>query len=339
MAIASIVNQLEKVNLSKLSKILGVSRTTIRKAISEYKNDSFNHRVCDRGRKSTIAKLPNIEKDIADIVNSQSQTDPTFNSTRIYTRLTVSKIREKLIAMDYCDNDLPSNETIRKIVNLLGFTLRKVRKTQPIKKVPETDYIFENLNNLHEQADLDDDTVRISVDAKDKVKIGNFSRGGYSRTVTSAFDHDFSTEYITPLGILDIKKNKVDMTFTRSKITADFIVDCIEKYWLDNYYNTDKDTLIINLDNGPENNSRRSQFLKRIADFSVDYDVKVILAYYPPYHSKYNPVERVWGILENHWNGSILDTKETILRFAQSMTYKGLKPTVNLSKNIYECGK
>ncbi|MGL5714538.1 MAG: ISAzo13-like element transposase-related protein, partial [Paraclostridium sp.] len=110
-------------------------------------------------------------------------------------------------------------------------------------------------------------------------------------------------------------------------------------YWLDNYYNTDKDTLIINLDNGPENNSRRSQFLKRIADFSVDYDVKVILAYYPPYHSKYNPVERVWGILENHWNGSILDTKETILRFAQSMTYKGLKPTVNLSKNIYECGK
>ena len=182
----------------------------------------------------------------------------------------------------------------------MGFNLRKVRKTKPIKRVAETDYIFTNLKSVHDQADLDKNTVRISVDAKNKVKIGNFSRGGYSRTTTNAFDHDFSTEYITPLGILDMKKNKVDMTFTQSNVTADFIVDCIEKYWSNNYYNTGKDTLIINLDNGPENNSRRSQFIKRIADFSVNNNIKVILAYYPPYHSKYNPIERVWGVLEMH---------------------------------------
>ncbi|MGL5754893.1 MAG: ISAzo13-like element transposase-related protein [Paraclostridium sp.] len=42
------------------------------------------------------------------------------------------------------------------------------------------------------------------------------------------------------------------------------------------------------------------QFLKRIYDFSVDYNIKLIFACYPPYHSKYNLVERVWGILENH---------------------------------------
>lgn len=129
------------------------------------------------------------------------------------------------------------------------------------------------------------------------------------------------------------------MTFTQSKVTADFIVDCIEKYWSDNYYNTGKDTLIINLDNGPENNSRRSQFIKRIADFSVNNNIKVILSYYPPYHSKYNPIERVWGVLEMHWNGSVLDSKETVLRFAQNMTYKGFNPKINFSKKTYSCGK
>lgn len=209
MAIANIVNHIGNISNTKLSKILGVSRTTIRKAILEYKSGNFNDKFCDRGRKSTIVKFPNIEQDIESIANSQSQTDPTFKSTRLYTRLTVAKIREQLIAIGYFDCELPSNETIRKIVNSLGFTLRKVRKTKPIKKIAETDYIFTNLKSVHDQADLDKNTVRISVDAKDKVKIGNFSRGGYSRTTTSAFDHDFSTDYITPLGILDVKKTRL----------------------------------------------------------------------------------------------------------------------------------
>ena len=120
MAIANIANHLVNINHTKLSKILAVSRTTIRKAILEYKSGNFNDRFNDRGRKSTITKFPNIEQDIKAIANSQSQTDPTSKSTRLYTRLTVSKIREELIAMGYFDCELPSNETIRKIVNSLG---------------------------------------------------------------------------------------------------------------------------------------------------------------------------------------------------------------------------
>ena len=62
----------------------------------------------------------------------------------------------------------------------------------------------------------------------------------------------------------------------------------------------------------PENSSRRTQFIKRLEEFSIDYDVEITLLYYPPYHSKYNPIERVWGAVEKHWGGALLDTEETI---------------------------
>lgn len=62
------------------------------------------------------------------------------------------------------------------------------------------------------------------------------------------------------------------------------------------------------------------------------------LAYYPPYHSKYNPVERVWGVLERHWNGSLLDTVETVLSFARTMTWNGHHPVVKLVEDAYHTG-
>ena len=339
IAIAKLMKYFDWGGQTYISKILGVSRTTIRKAVLEHERGSLNiDRFYDRGRKPIISKLLSLENDIKIIVNSQSQTDPTFKSTRIYTRLTVKEIRNQLLTQGYENTELPSNETLRKITNSLGFTLKKIQKVKPIKKIEETDAIFENLHKVHTDATQNLNTVRISIDAKNRVKLGAFSRNGYSRILTQSLDHDFSDEYITPFGILDLNTDKVNLIFSESKVTADFIVDSIETFWLENYYTSDKNTLIINADNGPENNSRRSQFIKRITEFSLIYNVKVILAYYPPYHSKYNPVERVWGVLENHWNGSILDSKETCLRFAKTMTWKGSNPIISLNKKIYETG-
>ena len=62
------------------------------------------------------------------------------------------------------------------------------------------------------------------------------------------------------------------------------------------------------------------------------------LAYYPPYHSKYNPIERCWGALEQHWNGELLDSIPAALRFAQTMTWKGKHPAVQLIDKIYSKG-
>ena len=79
---------------------------------------------------------------------------------------------------------------------------------------------------------------------------------------------------------------------------------------------------MINADNGPENSGVRTQWLRRLAEFSARNNVTVQLACYPPYHSKYNPVERVFGVLENHWNGDPLLTIGHALGMAGSMTYK-----------------
>ena len=87
--------------------------------------------------------------------------------------------------------------------------------------------------------------------------------------------------------------------------------------------------LIVDLDNGPENHSRRTQFLYRMVQFAQKHRLIVQLAYYPPYHSKYNPIERCWGILEGYWRGEILDSEEAVLGYARSMTYNGNHPRVH----------
>ncbi len=62
------------------------------------------------------------------------------------------------------------------------------------------------------------------------------------------------------------------------------------------------------------------------------------LAYYPPYHSKYNAVERCWGILEMHWNGALLDSLHAVVAYSESMTWKGRHPAVEVVTTAYQSG-
>ncbi len=64
----------------------------------------------------------------------------------------------------------------------------------------------------------------------------------------------------------------------------------------------------------------------------------VHVAYYPPYHSKYNPIERCWGILEQHWNGALLDSLEAVIQYASTMTWKGTHLAVELVTTTYQIG-
>src|SRR5947209_11677941 len=78
--------------------------------------------------------------------------------------------------------------------------------------------------------------------------------------------------------------------------------------------------------------------MQRLVDFVQRYHLDIRLAYYPPYHSKYNAVERCWGILEHHWNGALLDSVDAVIHFAQTMTWKGKHPVVALVTNAYQTG-
>jgi hypothetical protein len=208
------------------------------------------------------------------------------------------------------------------------------------KKIKQTDAIFEQLKQENSQADADDTVLRLSLDAKATVKIGLFCRGGRSWVEVKALDHDFKPEAtLTPFGILLPRFGELSLYFAQSALTSDFIVDMLGLWWegARGRFRRVK-TLLINQDNGPECHSRRTQYVKRLVGFAQGYGLKVRLAYYPPYHSKYNPIERCWGALEQHWNGALLDSIPTALRFAQTMTWKGQHPAVQLIDKVYSKG-
>jgi hypothetical protein len=178
------------------------------------------------------------------------------------------------------------------------------------------------------------------MDAKATVKVGPFSRGGKSRMAVKAADDDFEAKAkLTPVGIFLPAPDELFVYGVTSKVTSDCLVDRLEQWWegvCERFSHIT--TLVLNLDNGPECHSRRTQFLFRMVQFAHRSGLRVRLAYYPPYHSKYNAIERCWGILELHWNGALLESVETVIRFAQTMTWKGVRPLVELVTTTYKTG-
>jgi hypothetical protein len=173
------------------------------------------------------------------------------------------------------------------------------------------------------------------------VKIGEFSRGGLTRGDNRASDHDMGgEEKYVPCGIVDEESGAFHIIFGSSYKTSDFIVDTIEAKWnaMEEQEQADTSLIQIKMDNGPESSGRRTQFLSRMVQFADSIHKPIQLLYYPPYHSKYNPIERCWGILELKWNGAKLIDAETMLGWAKQMTWKGLHPVVELSRKVYDKG-
>jgi hypothetical protein len=189
-------------------------------------------------------------------------------------------------------------------------------------------------------ADAAPEVLRVSMDAKAAVKVGPFSRRGTSRVAVQAADHDFQpAATVTPVGLFLPQYDDLFLYGVTSRATSDCLVDCLEAWWASVRERFPQiTTLVLNVDNGPENHSRRTQFMGRLVAFARATGLTVRLAYYPPYHSKYNPIERCWGILENHWNGALLDSVEAVLRFAGTMRWKGKPPVVRLVTTTYQTG-
>jgi len=339
---AQIVKKLGKGGQSQAEIELGWDRGTIRKGTRELEKgiecyDGFS----GRGRNPIEDYLPNFLEDMKEIVEGESQTDPTFKTIRLYIRISAREVREQLIKQKgYSDEELPTSETIRVKLNQMGYYPQKVQKSKPKKKIPKTDAIFEQIAKENADADADETKLRLSVDAKGSVLLALLSRGGFSRLAVKALDHDFRPdEKITPVGVFLPQHNQLYIFLIYGYVTSDAIVDCIEKVWMTISEQFPLvQTLVINQDNGPECQSRRTQFMSRIVQLADNFQLTIQLAYYPPYHSKYNPIERVWGILENYWNGSLLDSVYAVFCFAQNMTYNGVHPVVKIVKKTYRTG-
>jgi len=121
------------------------------------------------------------------VVAKSSQIDPSLKTQRCYVKLTAKYIFKELILkkpyelLDFC------LRTVNNVMNRLGYTLKRVKKTEPLKKIPETDAIFDNVTAKHELAKANPRILRISIDTKAKVKIGNLSRKGQSRAINGYY--------------------------------------------------------------------------------------------------------------------------------------------------------
>lgn len=183
-------------------------------------------------------------------------------------------------------------------------------------------------------------SLRLSIDSKAKVKIGNLSRNGKARSLKAkvADDHDHVwTSILVPFGILNLQTQQLSIYFGSSAETSDFIVDCLRQWWKKNQEDYQHlEELMIELDGGASTRSNRTQFIKRIVELAKEIGIRIRLIYYPPYHSKYNPIERCWAALENYWHGAILDSVESAIGWAANMSWKGIKPIIYLVSQTYE---
>lgn len=285
-------------------------------------------------------EFESLSGDIQSIVSVYSQSDRRHQNTKGYVKITAAKIKNDLVeSKGYAAKDF-SEGTINNILNRMDYTLKKVRKSLPLKKIEETDAIFENINEHRNRRTLG--VLKISIDVKDKVKVGKLSRGGYHREKedVKALDKDQHwDETLVPLGILEIESSKNTVILGNSNETSDFILDGLEMWYEENKEELEKyHTLEIYLDNGPSVNSKRSQFMYRMMEFACITGLKIHLLYYPPYHSKYNPIERVWAAVEKYWNGTILYSVDKVMNTLKNVSWNKVNIKPIFVDKVYKKG-
>ena len=213
---------------------MGWCRVTIRKGLHELESGIACRDASSlRGRKPLEASLPNLEADLRAMGEAASQTDPSFRTTQLYRRLTAGEARRRLIEeKGYDGQTVPSERTLSRKLNALGFQPRRVAKSKPLRKVPETDAIFAAVHRINKAADEDPGTVRLSIDTKTTVPIGNLSRGGKSRRAHAALDHGLEPEAkLTPFGIYRPDTAETWLCFSTGSVTADFMADRLNEIW------------------------------------------------------------------------------------------------------------
>jgi Rhodopirellula transposase DDE domain len=157
--------------------------------------------------------------------------------------------------------------------------------------------------------------------------------------VPEGWDHDPPAKRkLTPYGILAVASGALMLVFG-SHDTSDARVDALRMWWTRVGPGRGHiKRLVIYLDNGPNNSGRRAQFLKRMVEF-VDWSgLTVRLVSYPPYHSKYNRIERCWSALEKKWNGVLLNGWKVVLQCALRMRWKRRAPAVKRLAGEYPDG-
>jgi Rhodopirellula transposase DDE domain len=176
---AEVVTALCGGNARQAERRFGWGRETVEKGLHErHHGVRCLEDFAARGRQRSEQKDPQLAADLRAIVEPDTYADPELKSARRYTNLSAAEVRDALIKKGYPKEALPSERTLRDILNRMNYRLKRIQKGKPLRKTKETDAIFANVKQVQKQVRDDPATLEISVDTKAKVALGDYARGG-----------------------------------------------------------------------------------------------------------------------------------------------------------------
>ena len=295
------------------------------------------------GRNRALDKHPELDGQFKQVLHDHTAGDP-MNADIRWTNLTHTQIAEYLsekhgqpVGVHIAKQLLKKNKYVR----------RKARKSRRIGEHAQRDAQFQNIRQMRDHYMACGYPI-ISIDTKKKEQLGTLYREGqlYTLEVIQVFDHDFpnlATGVIIPYTIYDFRKNKAYVYLGTSKDTAEFVCDCLAHWWM-NYGRFDypnAPSVLVLADGGGSNSSRHYLFKSELQHLVDQLGVEIRMAHYPPYCSKWNPVEhRVFPHLTRAMQGVILTSYEltkTLLERATTST--GLQVVVHILDKVYETGR
>ena len=331
--------------VSLVCGVLPVSRNTVYRGLHEL--DSGEHldggriRKQGGGRKSTLSVHPEYITIFREIVAFDIAGLPQDASTK-WLRLTPSQI-QCIFAEQY--HIAVSLYTVRQIIKAEGYTRRKPVKALPMADCELRDEQFKVIGQLRRYGEEHGIPI-FSIDTNKKELLGLYRRDNgtaYTTEPVEVNDHDYSTfsnGKMVPYGIYDVTRNTGYMTFGVSHDTAEFACECFAQQWeqhIRHIYPSAK-TILILCDGGGSNNARSWQFKWWLIQLSKRLGVDIRIAHYPPYCSKWNPIEhRLFSQISRVWSGAVFNTIEEASELAsKTRTKTGLAVFTSINRRIYE---
>ena len=228
-----------------------------------------------------------------------------------------------------------------------GYVKRKARKIQSTGQYQERDRQFRKIARLKRRAQRAGNPV-ISVDTKKKERLGNLYRDGrlYCQAAQVVYDHDYAhlaEGKVIPHGIYDIQYNDAMINIGTSADTSEFACDSIALWWqqVGSERYRGATSLLILVDAGGSNSYRHHIFKEALQSLANDLGLEIRIAHYPPYASKWNPIEhRVFPHVSRALSGVIFRSYRVVMDLiGQTRTEAGLRVLVNMIDKVYEKSK
>lgn len=238
-----------------------------------------------------------------------------------------------------------SHGLIKRQLQKRGFKYRKMRKSKALGEVAYRDQQFKIICEL--VLLMTQNNPVISIDCKKKERLGNLYREGkcYCSGPIEVLDHDYdnlSEGKVIPHGIYDMQRNEGYISIGSCHETADFITDNL-RWWWENFgihHYPDATQILILCDAGGGNSYRHHAFKKQLILLAEDIGIDIIIAHYPPYTSKWNPIEhRLFPHVQQAIQGVPFTNYQQVKElFESTNTTKGLKVFVRLNLKTYTTG-